>query len=119
MGKRVGESDLSILTSIDRWKEIAIREVEEIGDWREDAREYFAWHPQPQREGDHWQFFAWTQAIISRVASHHPAVDARPVMRIFEAITAWYEDRSAEGLPGQSALKVLLDSAILTVNAGL
>lgn len=115
----VPERELSILECIDRWKQFAINEVDNLTAFRECPTEYFSYGPwtASERELRIWRFMGDTELITSWVIARHGNLDPSPVARIYEALAIWFDAKSADDLPSDSLLKALLERSIIVVNS--
>jgi len=97
-------ADRQLLDAIQRWKTNAAEAVEYIGLWREAAakKATFRWPAEPRN------FSGNNRLIVAALRGRLPPVDASPVAKLSQAVEAWLRGRSADGLPPQGALNLLL-----------
>ena len=89
--------DLRTLTILERWKETAVHQVDDIGAWRDankDQLTRYHW-------GEPQHFYADTVAICERITTEYKQFDASPLQSVCSAVCSWHESRSANGLPTQ------------------
>jgi hypothetical protein len=106
------DSELAILSAIDRWKQTAASEIDNIGAWRdiEDKIYYIGWEKIPNG------FFTDTACILSHIANRYPKLDPDPIQKVYAAVYRWYETRSAENIPPQIDLVLTGDLAVQVIN---
>lgn len=107
-------ADRMAADTIARWKATAASAVDDIGGWRDHARERIYRGGWPTTPPD---FFAITTNLTGWLTQHHPKIDPSPLADIYSAVTAWYEDHGDERVPDQLALFATLERAMIALNA--
>jgi hypothetical protein len=102
-------NDRRIAGCIERWRETAEEEVDDIGAWRKASpgdRGYHDWTPRPA------DFFRDTTLILTWIASTFPTLDLSPLQGVYAAIAAWHTDRNVARVPPQGLLCEMLELAV-------
>lgn len=117
-GARLDKESLLLLKVIERWKETAAKQVDDIGGWRDAVDE------RKKHRGDtsrYWvapnRFETDTIFITNWMAKHAPLLDARSVTRVCTIVLTWQREHSARGIPSQRRLLELLRWAMSAVCA--
>jgi hypothetical protein len=118
MAHYANDDDRLLDRTIDRWKQNAAYEIDDIGGWREAAEK----RPTSGDESRQWgkpprMFYSDTAYIIGAITSRYPKLDPTPLIDLNEAVTAWHADHNAERIPAQPRLWATLDRAMLTLQA--
>jgi len=120
MPRQASARDGELLNAIERWKQIAVDTIDDIGGWREAAGEreslsrenpLFAWPKDPPI------FRIDTMTIIAALPAEFANMNVAAVEQIYIWCNRWLERQSPEGLPDQRVLVETLDLAMLRVNA--
>ncbi|MCC7387332.1 MAG: hypothetical protein IT431_01045 [Phycisphaerales bacterium] len=123
-GPGLGDDERLTLRVIERWRQNAAEEVDDIGGWREadPSDRYHKYWCHPARQNDtepdstmpNW-FFGDTTHLMSWAASRHEKLDPTPLQDIYDAVAAWHADHNAERVPEQRVLVLKLDRAVQVV----
>lgn len=117
-GARLDNESLLLLKVIERWKETAAEQVDDIEGWRDAVDERKKHKGDPSR---YWVapegFERDTIFITNWMAKHAPLLDARSVTRVCTIVLTWQREHSARGIPSQRRLLELLRWAISAVCA--
>ncbi len=113
------ESDSTTASVIERWKQTADYEVDDIRRWREDPGERIYYSGAPTCEWGEMPngFYSRTAYLIGCITTHYPKLDPTPLQDIYIAVLAWHEDHNAKRIPPQPVLFATLERAMLVVNA--
>ena len=125
-GKRLGDETRTTLQAIERWKQTAADEVDNIGGWRdaEPGDRYHMYWSDPARliNTEHGTtmprgFESATTYLLSRIWDDDPKRDLTPIQEVYGAVSAWHADHNAERVPEQRVLLHKLEQAMLVVRA--
>ncbi len=113
------ESDSTTASMIERWKQTAAYEVDDIRGWREDPGERIYYSGDPTGEWGEMPngFYSRTSYLVGWITTHYPKLDPNPLQDIYIAVLAWHEDHNAKRIPPQPVLFATLERAMLAVNA--
>ncbi len=119
MPRWASESDSTAASVIERWKQTAADEVDDIGGWREDPNDRIHHTGDPTCEWGEMPngFYSRTSYLVGWITTHYPKLDPNPLQDIYIAVLAWYEDHNAKRIPPQRVLFATLERAMLVVNA--
>ena len=123
---RIGEEARLTLGVIERWKQTATAEVDDIDGWRVvepgDRLHKFWSDPARHQNTEHGStmprgFESDTTYLLGWVASNHPKLDPTPLQDVYDAVSAWHGDHNAERVPERRVLVAKLERAMQVVRA--
>ncbi len=117
----LNNDDMATLRVCERWQQTAFDEIDDIGIWRntpEDAvfRTEGSYLTDSFCPDDRVRLrYLETSNIVAYVSRKFPMLDGSPVLRVYESVNAWHNDRNADRLPPQLELCETLDRAIIVL----
>jgi hypothetical protein len=114
-----------LVSAIERWRDVAIEEIDDIGSWRTatddppDPMPGIVYDRLISKNG--WSppesFYGDTSFLVRRITTSYQHLDPSPLLEIYEAVTRWYKDRNARLIPDQTTLSLTLDRSVQILQA--
>jgi hypothetical protein len=115
-----------ILNRVSQWQDMALLTLANIEDCRDKGWDYFDRFAAEtidgrdacrRREEALAQFYEATQDLVGRIDSHHPTLDSCLLLRVYDAVRIFHDERSAASLPATDQLRRIFDAASIVVRA--
>lgn len=114
-----------LVSVIERWRDVAIEEIDDIGGWRTatddppDPMPDIVYDRLVSKNG--WSqpknFYGDTSFLVRRITTSYQHLDPSPLLTIYEAVERWHMDRNARLIPDQTTLSLALDRSVLILQA--
>jgi hypothetical protein len=114
-----------LVSAIERWRDVAIEEIDDIGSWRTATDD----PPDPIPDivydrlisGNGWSppknFYGDTSFLVRRITTNFQHLVPSPLQDIYEAVARWHMDRNARLIPDQTTLSLSLDRSVQMLQA--
>ena len=114
-----------LVSAIERWRDVAIEEIDDIGSWRTatddppDPMPDIVYDRLVSKNG--WSppknFYGDTSFLVRRITTSYQHLDPAPLQKIYEAVARWHMDRNARLIPDQTTMSLALDQSVIILQA--